>query len=80
MRPSLLTSSSANCGTSYAHEILHLFGADDFYFRGRVDGQWGEQLDNDRARFLSGCVMFDSDRPLEDLNIDEQTGQQIGWR
>jgi hypothetical protein len=67
-----------------AHELLHLFGADDFYFEGRYDqgwyaGQVGEMLDAGRFRFLERCVMFRSGVPLRELSVDDQTAQKIGW-
>jgi hypothetical protein len=67
-----------------AHELLHLFGADDFYFGGRFEkgwyaGQLGELLDSGRLRFLERCVMFHASVPLRELAVDDLTAQKIGW-
>ena len=64
----------------FAHEILHLFGADNFYFSGRFYGGWSEHLDLKRQAFLRRCVMFTADQSLSELCVDDQTGQKIGWR
>jgi hypothetical protein len=67
-----------------AHELLHLFGADDYYFDGRYDaglysGQVGEWLDAARFGFLRRCVMFRSCESVRELSVDDQTAQKIGW-
>ena len=67
-----------------AHELLHLFGADDYYFNGQFScgsyaGQIGEWLDAARFGFLRRCVMFSSGAPLRELAVDDQTAQKIGW-
>jgi len=69
---------------TFAHELLHLFGADDFYFDGQFDkgwyaGQVGELLDAGRFGFLQRCVMFRTATPLRELAVDDQTAQKIGW-
>ena len=67
-----------------AHELLHLFGADDYYFNGQFTsgshaGQIGEWLDAARFGFLRRCVMFCSGATLRELAVDDQTAQKIGW-
>jgi hypothetical protein len=56
-----------------AHELLHLFGADDHY--------WSlTDIEHEAKRSLIGrSVMFDPDQPLSELRIDGVTAQNIGW-
>lgn len=64
---------AAHAGSgSYAHEILHLFGADDFY------AEFHKRLQNYRHEFLKGSIMF-SCESLESVRVDELTAQNIGW-
>ena len=58
-----------------AHEILHLFGADDFYMEA-----YGLEEDNQRSESLRGNIMFETTPLLSDLEIDYQTAEKIGWR
>jgi hypothetical protein len=67
-----------------AHELLHLFGADDFYFdsrfrSGSYSGHIGKLLDSDNSHWLQRCVMFRTCVPLRELSVDDQTAQKIGW-
>ncbi|HOW60076.1 MAG TPA: hypothetical protein PLO78_10195 [Candidatus Omnitrophota bacterium] len=57
---------------SYAHEILHLFGADDFYI------EFYTKLGDYRKEFLQGSIML-SAKSLEGVRIDDLTAQNIGW-
>ncbi len=75
---------ASDSAATLAHELLHLFGADDFYFDGQSDtgwyaGQLGQLLDAGRFQFLQRCVMFRSGIPLRELSVDDQTAQKIGW-
>lgn len=56
----------------YAHELLHLFGADDFY------AEFYKKLQNYRHEFLKGSIMFSCEFS-EDTRIDPLTAQNIGW-
>lgn len=57
---------------AYAHEILHLFGADDFY------SEFFKKLHHYRSEFLRGSIMF-SGHSLEGVRIDDLTAQNLGW-
>ena len=64
--------------------MLHLFGADDYYFEGLYEhgwaaGDWGQWMDRIRDPFLQRCVMFRCGMPLADLAVDDQTAQKVGW-
>jgi len=61
----------------YAHELLHLFGAADYYDTRR--SEFGKRLDELRAPLLGRSIMFAGYRPLNQLTIDEQTAQSVGW-
>ena len=56
----------------YVHEILHLFGADDFY------AEFHKKLQDYRREFLNGSIMF-SCESLHNVRVDELTAQNIGW-
>jgi hypothetical protein len=56
-----------------AHELLHLFGADDHYWS-RTD------FEHEAKRSLIGrSVMFNPEQPLSELRVDGVTAQNIGW-
>ena len=63
------------CAASYAHEILHPFGAGELYFPfDRTDER------AKRARHLfPNDIMFRVDRNLDALNIGPWTAYRIGW-
>lgn len=56
----------------YVHEILHLFGADDFY------AEFHKKLQDYRREFLKGSIMFSAES-LDYVRVDEVTAQNIGW-
>lgn len=59
----------------YAHEILHLFGADDFYMRAydRAEEPMRQQL-------LKNCIMFDAGGPdFSSALVDDLTAENVGW-
>ena len=56
----------------YVHELLHLFGADDFY------AEFHKKLQDYRREFLKGSIMFSSES-LDNVRVDEATAQNIGW-
>ena len=59
---------------TYAHEILHLFGADDYYMaayqRKEVVG---------RRSMLARSIMFAADVEFSELCVDDLTAQNVGW-
>jgi hypothetical protein len=58
--------------TVHAHELLHLFGADD---------QYGEGANHDfRGSFLQRSIMFSASGGLDQRVLDGTTAQLIGWR
>ena len=60
--------------STYAHELLHLFGADDYY------SDYSENLTILKSDLISRSIMFsDGAFPLEMLTIDDLTAQNIGW-
>lgn len=62
----------------YAHELLHLFGADDYY----EAAWWGDQAAEPwlRTRLLGQCIMFSSAGPLDRYTVDDLSAQKIGWK
>ncbi len=56
----------------YVHELLHLFGADDFY------AEFHKKLQDYKREFLKGSIMF-SPESLANVRVDEATAQNIGW-
>lgn len=66
--------------TIYAHEILHLFGADDFNRFVYNDTSMAREWDAQSASVLDRSVMFYGAFRLDRLNVDELTAQCIGWR
>ncbi len=65
-------SAETEVGT-HAHEILHLFGADDYYLESN------QILMEYRQDKMGHCVMHDSFRPLDELVLSDRTAQNIGW-
>lgn len=60
--------------SAYAHELLHLFGANDYYC------EYPKTIQSLKSSFLTKSVMFSAGQlPLENLLIDELTAQNIGW-
>ena len=60
-----------------AHELLHLFGADDYYLGGYFRRDSQEPLL--REQLLSGCIMFEMPDDIADSHVDDLTAQNIGW-
>jgi len=61
----------------FAHELLHLFGADDFY----LAGYWGRN-DSElplRQQLLDKCIMLSTKSELSQSFVDDLTAQNIGW-
>ena len=63
----------------FAHELLHLFGANDFPFSSYFDNASSRSHDELRKKLLWRSIMFNCDAPLGHLAVDEQTAQCIGW-
>jgi len=61
---------------TYAHEILHLFGAGDLYFPFDRD-DYRKQV---AKRFFPNDVMFRVDYNLDRLNVGPFTAYRVGWR
>ena len=61
---------------TYAHEILHLFGAGDLYFPYDQD-DYRKQV---AKRFFPNDVMFRVDYNLDRLNVGPFTAYRVGWR
>lgn len=61
----------------FAHELLHLFGADDFYFA----AYWGRSYNELplRQQLLNDCIMFTTKSELSQSFVDDLTAQNIGW-
>jgi hypothetical protein len=63
----------------YAHELLHLFGADDLQLSSHCNTESSRKWDDLRRSMLGRSIMFEVDGPLGQFLIDEQTAQCIGW-
>lgn len=61
---------------TYAHEILHLFGAGDLYFPYDQD-DYRKQI---AKRYFPNDVMFRVDYNLYRLNVGAFTAYRVGWR
>lgn len=61
---------------TYAHEILHLFGAGDLYF----PYDKSESRKDIAKRLFPNDVMFRVDYNLDRLNVGPFTAYRIGWR
>ncbi len=61
---------------TYAHEVLHLFGAGDLYFPYDKD-DFRKQV---AKRYFPNDVMFRVDYNLYRLNVGAFTAYRIGWR
>lgn len=60
--------------SAYVHELLHLFGADDYY------SEYSQTLDQLKCLFIFQSVMFYGGwLPLDELAVDDLTAQNIGW-
>jgi hypothetical protein len=61
--------------SAHAHELLHLFGADDYYHAAY------SMLLIGKEEFLHRSIMFNGGRlAIEELSISETTAENIGWR
>ena len=60
---------------TYAHEILHVFGAGDLYFPYDGDGKRKAEA----RRLFPNDVMFRVDYKLDRLNVGPFTAYRIGW-
>ncbi len=59
----------------YAHEILHLFGADDLYM-----AAYDRHESPIRATLLAKCIMFDGAKAdFSHAVVDDLTAQNVGW-
>jgi hypothetical protein len=56
----------------YVHEILHLFGADDYYWA------YSTKYYDYKKEVLKGSIMFSAES-LDNMRVDELTAQKIGW-
>lgn len=64
--------SKGDNSAAYAHEILHLFGADDYY------AEHYKKLQEYRSELFGRSIMFTT-RSLRGVRIDGLTAQNIGW-
>ncbi len=65
----------ATAAATYAHEVLHLFGAGDLYFPFDAD----EARKTRASRMFPDDVMYRVDYDLGKLNIGEYTAFRVGW-
>ena len=66
---------SPTCAASYAHEILHVFGAGELYFPfDRTD-----ERRRRAARLFPNDIMYRVDRNIAALEIGPFTAYRIGW-
>ena len=63
------------CAASYAHEILHAFGAGELYFPFDRTDERAKRA----KRLFPNDIMFRVDRNLDALNIGPWTAYRIGW-
>ena len=61
---------------TYAHEVLHLFGAGDLYFPYDQD-DYRKQV---ARRYFPNDIMFRVDYNLDRLNVGSFTAYRVGWR
>lgn len=61
---------------TYAHEILHLFGAGDLYF----PYDRTTERKNDAARMFPNDIMFRVDYDIYQLNVGAFSAYRIGWK
>ncbi|HEY6563264.1 MAG TPA: hypothetical protein VIY86_02100, partial [Pirellulaceae bacterium] len=61
---------------TYAHEILHLFGAGDLYF----PYDTGETRKRDATRWFPSDIMLRVDYDIDRLRVGPFTAFRIGWR
>lgn len=71
--PEFCVVSSHESPAVYAHEMLHLFGADDYY------SEFSSIMQKYRSEFLSHSIMFNARISLDDLRVDGLTAQNVGW-
>lgn len=66
-----------HAASAIAHELLHLFGADDFY----LAAYWGCNYDEpqSRSKLLDKCIMFITKSTISSSLVDDLTAQSIGW-
>lgn len=60
-----------------AHELLHLFGVDDFYLAVYFGESYREVPL--RQQLLGRCIMFATHSGLSRSVVDDLTAQNIGW-
>ncbi len=60
---------------TYAHEVLHLFGAGDLYFPYDNDGRRKSHA----ARLFPNDVMYRVDYNIDSLNVGPFTAYRVGW-
>lgn len=65
----------STAAATYAHEILHVFGARDLYFPYDTDDTRRQQAE----RLFSDDIMFRVDYDIAKLNIGAYTAYCIGW-
>ena len=59
----------------YAHEILHLFGADDLYM-----AAYDRTEEPMRQPLIANCIMFDVTKSdFSTTLVDDLTAQNVGW-
>lgn len=60
--------------STYAHELLHLFGADDYYYES------SSKINDIKAEFITRSIMFSGGvMSIERLVLDDLTAQNVGW-
>jgi hypothetical protein len=69
-------SGAPTCAASYAHEILHAFGAGELFFPFDTTRQRYEMA----KRWFANDITFRVDRDLDALSIGVYTAYRIGWR
>lgn len=60
-----------------AHELLHLFGADDFYLAAYCGRNYDEPPF--RSHLLDRCIMYVTKPTISSSLVDDLTAQNIGW-
>ena len=68
---------SPHSASVVAHELLHLFGADDYYLGAYFQRDCQEPAI--RKQLLDGCIMFNVTDDIADSYVDDLTAQNIGW-
>jgi hypothetical protein len=63
------------CAASYAHEILHSFGAGELYF----DAEFSAERETRAGEYFPNDVMRRVDYDIKSLTIGEYTAYRVGW-